>query len=344
MKTQNLYTNNPEILPLTESLYACAVSLVRWLHSVAENGVDETNTDTGTELADRLITCRRNLQFALTGGQVLIKSRSFTEDETKPLPHGIELELRWVLFRADCISIDLLKNLHAGFDQEKIMSHARQIDDFVSEVRAAKSKIKKNIKKNAGLSSSIPLPAPTAPSLTDLKDDPHDLNPDYSHRDMCSDSQYVMWYFESLNRNGFMAGGIINLNRRMYLAGGDSEANRDDAYYSMLSVSMLFKDNHALTRAWVDAAKEAEQDHNRTPDSCGASPYPTTIDANTLASIDQITSQAINVLSSFTNMLAGVHPMTAAQYIEAFDSITSAINNINAVIDGSGDKSETHQA
>jgi len=153
-----------------------------------------------------------------------------------------------------------------------------------------------------------------------------------------------MGYFESLNRNGFMAGGIINLNRRAYLVEGNSETNRDDAYYSLLSVRMLFEDSRSLTRAWIDAAKEAEQDHSRADDSPGVSLFPTTIDANTLASIDQITSQAINVLSSFTTVLAGVDPMTAAQYVEAFDSITSAINSINAAIDASGDKSETHKA
>jgi hypothetical protein len=87
------------------------------------------------------------------------------------------------------------------------------------------------------------------------------------------------------------------------------------------------------------------QEYSRAGDLGSASFYPMTIDANILASIDQISSQAINVLSSFTDLLAGVDPMTAAQYMEAFDSITLAINNINAVIDaGSGNTSGTHQA
>lgn len=200
-----------------------------------------------------------------------------------------------------------------------------------------------HLAKNAKAAQQ-PGPSQSAQNQTNQVEEPRGFCPDYSHHDMCSDSQDVMGYFESLSRNGFMAGGIINLNRRAYLVEGNSETNRDDAYYSLLSARMLFEDSQSLTRAWIDAAKEAEQDQSRVGDSPGVSLYPKTIDVNTLASIDLITSQAINVLSSFTTVLAGVDPMTAAQYVEAFDSITSAINSINAVIDASGDKSETHQA
>lgn len=157
------------------------------------------------------------------------------------------------------------------------------------------------------------------------------LEPDYSHRNMCSDSQDVMGYFESLRRNGFMEGGIISLNQRAYLAEGDSELYRDNAYYSLLAARMLFEDSQALTCAWIDAAGKGGQEHSRAGDSPGASLYPTTIDANILTSIQQITSQAINVLSSFTDVLAGKDPISTAQIMEWFDFITSAIKRIDAV-------------
>lgn len=238
------------------------------------------------------------------------------------------LTTSFALFIGEDYEPDILGYQCVIDDADRLAGTVRQLYHLAKNVKAAQQ----------------PEPIRPAQNPTDQGDDPRGYDPDYSHRDMCSDSQDVMGYFESLNRNGFMAGGIINLNRRMYLAGGDSEANRDDAYYSMLSVSMLFKDSHALTRAWIDAAKEAEQDHSRAGDSPGVNLFPTTIDANTIALIDQITSKAINVLSSSTDVLAGVDPMTGAQFMEAFDSITSAINSINAVIGGSSDTSETLQA
>jgi hypothetical protein len=191
------------------------------MQSAAVNGVDDTHTGTVTELIDKLITDRRDLQFALTGGA----TQQFAAYETKPLPYAIERELRWILFRADCISIGLLKALHAGFEQEKMMSYAQQTDDFFKEIRKVKSKVKKNIKKNAQdeqLSSGMPIPdpTPTPPNLTDSADEPCGLDPNYRHRDLCPDAQDAFWFFESMKRNGFMAGGIVNLNRRMYLAGG----------------------------------------------------------------------------------------------------------------------------
>jgi hypothetical protein len=191
-----------------------------------------------------------------------------------------------------------------------------------------------------------PEPIRPAQNQTEQSYDLGGFDPDYRHHDMCSDEQDVIGFFESLNRNGLMAGGIINLNRRAFLIEGDSEASRDDAYYSMLSVRMVFEDSQSLIRAWINAAKEAEQEQNRTGNSGGECLYPTTITPEVLTSIDEITTRAIGVLSSFTNELAGVDSIATKQFLEAFDSIISAINSINTVIGGcgAGYTSRTQQA
>lgn len=162
--------------------------------------------------------------------------------------------------------------------------------------------------------------AQSAQNQTDQADDPHGFDPDYSHHDMCADGQDVSGFVESISRNGFMAGGIINLNRRAFIAEGVSERNRDDAYYSMLSVGMVFEDTKALTRAWIDSVNKGD-----------VSLYSTT-EADTLALIDEITSRAIDVLSEFTNVLAGVEPITNTQIIGVFDSISGGIANIEDVV------------
>lgn len=163
-------------------------------------------------------------------------------------------------------------------------------------------------------------PAQSTQNQTDQADDPRGFDPDYTHHDMCEDGQDVSGFVESVSRNGFMAGGIINLNRRAYIAEGDSERNRDDAYYSMLSVKMVFEDTRELTRAWIHSVNKGD-----------GSLYSKT-EADTLALIDEITSRAINVLSEFTNVLAGVEPITNAQIIGVFDSLSDGIANIEDVV------------
>lgn len=254
------------------------------------------------------------------------------QDQEKTLTHEYSQALReaqtrlealttsFTMFIGDHVEPDILGLQCVIDDADHLSGTVRQLYQLTKTGKAAQQ----------------PEPTRSAQNQTDQADDPRGLDPNYRHHDMCSDGQDVFGFFESLNRNGFMAGGIINLNRRMYLAGGDSEAMRDDTYYSALLVRMVFEDSQALTRAWIDAAREDGQDHSQAGDPG--------IDSDTLASIEQITSQAINVLSSFTDLLAGVDPMTATQFMEAIDSLTSAINNINAVIGGSGDTSETPQA
>ncbi|WP_333873783.1 hypothetical protein [Methylobacter sp.] len=120
----------------------------------------------------------------------------------------------------------------------------------------------------------------------------------------------------------------------MYLAGAENEANRDDAYYSMLDVMALFQNSRAITRAWMDAAViKGSGEANDT-----------TINADTLAGIDQITTHAIDMLSSFTNVLSGNEPMAIGQIIGTFDAITSALASIEAVIDGSSQGRKEQQA
>ncbi|MFA5016181.1 MAG: hypothetical protein WC504_01440 [Methylobacter sp.] len=163
-------------------------------------------------------------------------------------------------------------------------------------------------------------PAQSTQNQTDHADDPRGFDPNYTHHDMCEDGQDVSGFVESISRNGFMAGGIINLNRRAYIAEGDSKRNRDDAYYSMLSVKMVFEDTRELTRAWIHSVNKGD-----------GSLYSKT-EADTLALIDEITSRAIDVLSEFTNVLAGVEPITNTQIIGVFDSISGGIANIEDVV------------
>jgi len=82
-----------------------------------------------------------------------------------------------------------------GFSPENITIYAQQLDQFVDEIRAAKSKIKKNIKKNT---------LQIAKNQPEQADDPRCLYPDYNHHDLCPDAQDVFWLIQSLKHDGFM--------------------------------------------------------------------------------------------------------------------------------------------
>jgi hypothetical protein len=258
------------------------------------------------------------------------KNTEYTHARTEAQTRLAALTTTFTMFIGEHKELDILGLQCVIDDADRLAGTARQLYQLAQN--------------NKAVQQPEPIQAPQ--NKTDQAYDPGSFDPDYRHHDMCSDEQDVMGFFESLNRNGFMAGGIINLNRRAFLTEGDSEASRDDAYYSMQSVRMVFEDSRSLTHAWINAAKEAEQEHSRTGNSGGECLCPTTITPEILTSIDEITTRAISVLSSFTNELAGVDSITTKQFLEAFDSIISAINSIKTVIGGcgSGDTSKTQQA
>ncbi|WP_333878781.1 hypothetical protein [Methylobacter sp.] len=84
MTSKNIYTNSPEILPLTEALLACAGILSTHFQRAC-HGLSVIDLDAVIELTDNLIKGRRNLQFALSGGTVLRPSQPVSEHETKPM-------------------------------------------------------------------------------------------------------------------------------------------------------------------------------------------------------------------------------------------------------------------
>lgn len=160
------------------------------------------------------------------------------------------------------------------------------------------------------------------------------IRPDFCHRNSCSDVADAFGYYENINRGNLLAKSIINLNRSVFYESSDGRINRDDAYYSHLSIKMLFEDIRAINRAYQEAAEGDEQNQ---PESGGRSTrlLSSAIGADTLDAIDKTTLQAVNSISSFCDLLAGDEPIKIGQFVGAIDLVMQEIANIEAVVSNS---------
>ncbi len=159
------------------------------------------------------------------------------------------------------------------------------------------------------------------------------IHPDFGHRNLCSDVGDAFGFYENINRGNLLAKSIINLNKSVFYESSDGQFDRDSAYYSHLSVKMLFEDIRAVNCAYQEATESDEQDQPESGRSTRLlSPA---IGADILDAIDQITLRAVNALSSFCDLLAGDEPIKIGQFVGAIDSVMQEIANIEVVVSNS---------
>lgn len=162
------------------------------------------------------------------------------------------------------------------------------------------------------------------------------IYPDFGHRNLCSDVGDAFGFYENINRGNLLAKSIINLNKSVFYESSDGQFDRDSAYYSHLSVKMLYEDIRAINGAYQEATDSNEQEQPEAGNS-GRSIHLVlpAISADILEAIDQITLQAVNALGSFCDLLAGDEPIKIGQFVGAIDLVMQEIANIEAVVSNS---------